>query len=921
MWARLRNKLRFVLRLNRFDQELAEEMDFHREMLEAEKMQQGLGRDVAAASARRQFGNTTLAREYSRDAWLIVWLDTLQADLRYALRTMAGNKTFSALAILSLALGIGANTAIYSLMDWILMRSLPVHDPESLVVMNWHAKIPRPTEGDKQFKVWHAMSGSIYRDSNTGLSADIFPFPVFELLGKSDSLFSSVFAFCPAGRLNVSIKGQAGREGGEYVTGDYFRGLGVTPAAGRLLIADDDRAGAPAVAVISYALSQRRFGTAEAAPGQSILINNVPFTVAGVAPPEFFGVNPAAAPDLYVPMQSTPLLVANPMDSASGKFLDRNYYWLQIMARLRPGVALAQAQAASSPPFHQWVESTASNDDERANLPELTLKEGAGGLDALRRQFSKPLYVLMLLVGLILAIACANIANLLLARAAARRREFALRLSVGASRLRVVRQLLTESVVLASLGGVLGILFAIWGVRFLSLLLASGQSDVVPRAELNWNVLGVAAALSLLTGVVFGLAPALQATRVDVLPALKEIRANWAPSRMRISLSHALVVSQVAMSLLLLFAAGLFVRTLTNLQSVNVGFQSENLLLFQLNARQAGHRGPEMVRFFADLRERLGAIPGVRNVSLSNHALFTAGFSLGEIKVAGTESSAYRLLFVGPEFFTTMRIPVLLGREIEERDHLGSPEVAVVSELFAKTYFGRENPVGQRLTMKNSPDPRDVEIIGVVKDARYGGVKRDLPPVVYMPYDQGALKFVDEMTYAMRTSGYPLAYSNAIREIVHQADARVPVSNLITQEAQIDQAIRQEITFAKLCTAFALLALLIACVGLYGTVSYNVARRTNEIGIRMALGAQRGGVVRMVLREALALAAGGLAIGIAAALGTSRLVASFLYGIKANDPLALAVALIILIIAAVLAAFAPARKASRVDPVAAMRHD
>ncbi len=920
MWARLRNKLRFVLRRNTFERELAEELDFHREMLEAEKMQQGLGRDAAAASARRQLGNTTLAREYSRDAWLIVWLDTLQADLRYALRTIAGNKTFSALAILSLALGIGANTAIYSLMDWILMRSLPVHDAESLVVMNWRAKIPRPTEGDKQFKVWHAMSGSIYSDSKTGLSADIFPFPVFELLRKSDSLFSSVFAFSPAGRLNVSIKGQAGREGGEYVTGDYFRGLGVSPAAGRLLVADDDRAGAPPVAVISFDLSQRRFGTAEAAPGQPILINNVPFTVVGVAPAEFFGVNPAVAPDLYVPMQSTPLLVANPMDSAFGKFLDRNYYWLQIMARLRPGVALAQAQATLAPPFHQWVESTASNDDERANLPDLMMKEGAGGLDALRRQFSKPLYVLMLLVGLILAIACANIANLLLARAAARGREFALRLSVGASRLRVVRQLLTESVVLASLGGVMGILFAVWGIRFLSLLLASGQSDVVPRAELNWNVLGAAAALSLLTGVVFGLAPALQATRVDVLPALKEIRANWAPSRMRISLGPALVVLQVAMSLLLLFAAGLFVRTLVNLQSVNVGFERENLLLFQLNARQAGHRGPEMVRFFADVRRRLGAIPGVRNVSLSNRALFVAGFSLGEIKVAGTESTSYRLLFVGPEFFTTMRIPVLLGREIDERDHPGSPEVAVVSELFARTYFPAENPVGRRLTMKG-PDPRDVEIIGVVKDARYGGVKRDLPPVVYMPYDQGALKFVDEMTYAVRTPGDPMVYANAIRETVHQTDTRVPVSNLITQEAQIDQANRQEITFAKLCTAFALLALLIACVGLYGTVSYNVARRTNEIGVRMALGAQRGGVVRMILREALALTAGGLAIGMAASLGTSRLVASFLYGINANDPLALAVALMTLMTAAVLAAFAPARKASRVDPVAAMRHD
>jgi predicted permease len=845
-------------------------------------------------------------------------LEQLGQDLRYTFRTMTSNRLFTLLAVMSLALGIGANTAIYSFMDWILMRSLPVHDPHSLVVMNWRAKIPRASAG-KPTKVWHSMSGSMYRDPKTGLTAGIFPFPVFDLFRKPDSLFSSVFAFCPAGNLNVTAKGYSDLARSYYVTGDYFRGLGVSPAAGRLLVADDDRARAPAVAVISFALSQRRFGGAEAAPGQSILINNVPFTVAGVTPPEFFGVNPAVVPDLYVPMQTSLLLEADPLLSPGQKFLERNYYWLEIMARLRPGVTLAQAQATLALPFHQWVESTASNDEERANLPELLLKEGAGGLDALRRQFSKPLYLLMLLAGLILAIACANIANLLLARAAARGREIALRLSVGASRPRVVRQLLTESVVLASLGGILGVLFAIWGIRFLSLLLASGQTSFIPGAELNWKVLAVAAALSLLTGVVFGLAPAIQATRVDVLPALKESRANRAPSRLRVSLSQVLVVSQIAMSLLLLFAAGLFVRTLTNLQSVNVGFQRENLLLFQLNARQAGHRGPEMVRFFVDLRKRLGAIPGVLSASLSNGPLFTAGFSL-PIEVAGTRTKETRLLLVGPEFFTTMQIPVLLGRELDERDHFGSPEVTVVSELFAKTYFGTENPVGRRVTMKE-PDPRDMEIIGVVKDARYGGVKRDLPPVVYMPYDQGALKFVDQMTYVVRTSGDPMGYANTIREIIRQADARVPVANVITQAGQIDQAIHQETTFAKLCTAFAILALLIACVGLYGTVAYSVARRTREIGIRIALGAQRSSVVFRVLREVFVLAVAGLAISVPAAIGGSTFVESFLFGMRPNDPPTVALAAVTLLAAALAAGYAPAQKASRIDPMIALRHE
>jgi predicted permease len=407
---------------------------------------------------------------------------------------------------------------------------------------------------------------------------------------------------------------------------------------------------------------------------------------------------------------------------------------------------------------------------------------------------------------------------------------------------------------------------------------------------------------------------------VDVLPALKETRASRTPAGSRAGLTRVLVVSQISMSLLLLFAAGLFVRTLSNLQAVNVGFQRENLLLFQLNARQAGHRGPEMVRFFADLRKRLGAVPGVRGVSLSNDALFTAGFSLDDIKVEGTETKGTQLLFVGPEFFSTMGIPVLRGREIDDRDHGGSPEVAVVSELFARTNFGNENPLGRRLTM-NDPDPRDAEIVGVVRDARYGGVKGDVPPVVYMPYDQGALKFVDEMTYAVRTAGDPLAYANTIRDVVRQADPRMPVAHLVTQSAQIDQAIHQEAAFAKLTTAFALLALLIACVGLYGTVAYGVVRRTGEIGIRMALGAQPSAVLFQVLREVLLLASVGLAISVPAALAGSRLVESFLFGMKGNDPLTIVLAVTILLAAALAAGSVPAWKASRIDPTTALRHE
>ncbi len=767
-------------------------------------------------------------------------------------------------------------------------------------------------------------SDSTHNDPKTGFNGGVFPYAAFELLQKSDSVFSSVFGYYGyPGTLNLAIEGQADVASGEYVSGDYFRGLGVPPAAGRLIAADDDKAGAPAVAVVSYSFSQRRFGDAASAVGQSILINSVPVTVIGVTPPEFFGVDPAALPDCYIPMHANLLLQAGPF-AAADQYLDQNSYWIEIMARLRPGVSIGQIQATLAPQFQQWVLSTATNDGERADLPKLVVKEGAGGLDSLRRQYSKPLYVLLTLVGLILAIACANIANLLLARATARRREMALRLSMGAGRWRVVRQLLTESVLLASLGGALGIVFAKWGIRFLTVLLANGRENFTLRAELNWHVLGMTIALSVLTGVLFGLAPAIQSTRVDVIPALKESRAGalGGPIRhssLHVNLSQVLVVSQIAISLLMLVAAGLFVRTLSNLKTVELGFNRENLLLFQLNARQAGHKDPEIAGFYADLQKRFNTIPGVRNATLSSLPLIGSGSMATLITAAGVQQTVNLVLPVGPSFFTTMQIPILLGREIEERDQPGSPAVAVVNELFAKAAFGDDNPLGQHITLVGPK--RDVEIVGVSNTARYAELKNDNQPIVYIAYSQGAFGPVGQMVFELRTAGNPLTYVDTVREIVHQADARVPLSNVKTQAAQIDQAMSQEIIFARLCTGFAILGLIIACVGLYGTMSYTVARRTNEIGIRMALGAQRGGVIWMVLRQVFVLAAVGLAIGLPITLATSKFVESFLFGMKPDDPIAITVAVAVLIAAAVVAGYAPARRASKIDPMVALRHE
>ena len=911
-WLRRRNK----------QDELREELDFHLAEEAADRQGEGLSREQARWAARRDLGNVTLLQEDTRPLWSWILVEQLAQDVRYGLRTMTKNRTFTALAALSLALGIGANTAIYSFMDSILLRALPVSDPASLVVMKWRSQ-PYTNSGN-QF-VMRSGDGSTFRD-RSGVTAAMFPFPAFERLQEaSRPVLSSLFAYHPAGRVNVMINGESEMASGEYVSGDFFGGVTVSPVAGRLIAADDDRVAAPPVAVISLGYSQRRFGGAAEAAGQPMLINNVAFTVIGVTPSEFFGVDPGAAPEVYVPMRSRLLLEQSPARA----FTDQNYYWVQMMGRLRPGVRLADAQAALEGPFAQWVAPTAANDRERANLPRLRLEEGAGGLDSLRRQYSQPLYVLLAMVGLILAIACANTANLLLARSAARQREIAVRLSLGAGRWRVVRQLLTESVLLASLSGALGVLFALLGIRVLTRLLANGQPGFTLHAELNWPLLAVTLALSGLCGVLFGLAPALRATRPALMPLLKdravsESRGRLRGRRPRVSLTQALVIAQIAISLLLLVAAGLFVRTLTNLHAVSLGFNRDGVLLFEVNAPQAGYPGAKVAGFYSDLRRRFAELPGVRDATLSHASLIRAGRA-HPVTVNGAPTEATRILYTGPRFFTAMQVPMLRGREITEDDHQGTPRIAVVSDLFARANFGDTDPVGRHIevggSMRVDDAPLVFEIVGVAATARYGGLKREIPPVVYVPYAQVPTPVLREMTFALRTDGDPLRHAAAVRRIVHEADARVPVSNLKTLAADIDQTINQEIVFARLCSAFALLALAIACVGLYATMAYAVTRRTNEIGLRMALGAGRGAVIWMVLREVCALAAAGLAIGMSAALGTSRLIESFLFDMQPHDPRALVLAGIVLLAAAFVASYAPARRASRVDPMIALRHE
>ena len=922
MMALLR-RLAWWLRGRRKEDELREELAFHLSEEAAERQASGLQADQARWAAQRDLGNEARVREEARAIWTWRPLEELSQDLRFALRTMFNNRAITIFAVLSLALGIGANTAIYSFMDAILMRSLPVSDPESLVVMTWTAKpfaYGRRAINGSEF-VLHSISGDFISDA-AGASGRIFPFVAFERLQEAATAsFSSIFTYYAAGRLNVRIDGEAELAQALYVSGDFFGGLGVPPTIGRLIHPDDDRAGAASVVVISDGYRQRRFGPTGNAIGRQILINNISFTVIGVTPPGFFGVDPGTTPQLYLPMRSQ--MVLDP--EGPRMRTDPNYYWAGIMGRLRPGVSRAQAETALAAPFAQWVAPTAGNDRERANLPVLKLADGAAGLDSLRRKYSKPLFLLLSIVGLILAIACANTANLLLARAAARRREIAVRLSVGAGRFRLIRQLLTESVLLASISAVLGVAIAVAGMRLLTLLLANGDDTFTLHAALNWRVLLVTLGLAVTCGVLFGLAPAIQSTRPAVMRALKGLPANhsrprrsWMP---RPNLTDGLVVTQIAILLLLLTAAALFVRTLSNLEQIRLGFNPENVLLFELNAPQAGYPADRVATFYSDLRSRLAAVPGVRAATLSNYSLIRAGWAM-PVTIDGTAPPrGTRLLQAGPDFFTTMQVPILQGREIDERDGPGAPPVAVVSDLFARAVFPGQNPLGRHITLGGrNRQPRDVEIVGVAANAQYGGLRYDVPPVAYLALAQMATE-LEQATFALRTDGDPLLLAPVVRQIVRDADARVPVTNVKTQTAEIDQSINQEVVLARLCTAFAVLALVIACAGLYGTMAYTVARRTNEIGIRMALGATRKSVVWMVLRRVIVLAAVGLGISVPIALGSATLIESLLFDTTPHDPRALTMAVVTIAASALLASYAPARRAARIEPTTALRHE
>lgn len=866
-------------------------------------------------------------------------MQTLLQDLRYGFRMLLKTPGLTAIAVLSLALGIGANTALFSIVDSMLLKMLPVKEPKRLVL--FRSVAPR------EFSVG-SYNGNSTRDEAGNRVMTSFAFQSYQRMRAIDSPLSDIFAFGNV-NLNVSADGQADVASGQAVSGNYFIGLGVQPLLGRLLIDEDDKATANPTAVLSYRYWQKRFNGEAAVVGNQINLNNVSFTVIGVTPPGFDGtMDIGSTQDVTIPLACEPQLF---IDRQRSNMSGAGTWWLRLMGRLKPGATAEQAQAQLANAFHQSVSEhraarqaqaqatggNAINNLDPSQYPRLYLDPGAQGEMNSRQYYRPSLYMLLGVVGLVLLIACANVANLLLSRAAGRQKEIGLRLALGASRGRLIRQLLTESVLLSAIGGMLGLLFAVWikdGLLAVNDWGGRGMRALEP--QLDWRVLGFTLGLSLLTGIIFGLAPAWRSTNVDLTPALKDSgRSSSTVSRSL--LSRGLVVVQVALSLLLLIGAGLFVRTLLNLQRVEPGFNTRNLLLFGIQPGLIGYKDEKLVQLYQQMTERLEAVPGVQAVTFSRMTLLAQGSSSRSVFLRSAlaakpdsegrikESGEGYIHQVRENFLTALEIPLLAGRNLQPQDDAKAPRVVVVNQTFANQYFPGENPVGKRFTF-DPQKPDEIEIVGLVKDAKYTRQRDDVPPTAYTSWRQ-ELRSMSGATVEVRTAGDPTAAINAVRQAVRAVDANLPLNNIKTQVEQAEETLRMERLFAKLMTLFGLLAQQLAAIGLFGVMAYAVSQRTHEIGIRMALGADRRDVLRMILRQGMTLVGLGVILGLVGAYVLTKYLESWmnlsrmLFGVKVNDPLTYGVIAVALTLVALLACFIPAWRATKVDPMIALRYE
>ncbi len=837
---------------------------------------------------------------------------TLLQDLKYGLRMLAKNPGFTAVAVITLALGIGANTAIFSLLDAVMLRSLPVRDPAHLAVFEWSARA-NPSYGG-----YSAFEGCYDDGTHPAASGCSFSFPMFKEIRSQAKLFSGVTAFAGPAQLDLSGNGPASMVDGEIVSGEFFQTLGVGAALGRTLEPADDMPTAEPAVVLNYGHWQSRFGGSPSAVGKTIRLNGVLFTIVGVAAPRFNRFSPGKTYDLWLPISAAQRLKIGFMPDLDS---DSNW-WLEVIARVHPGFSLAQAQAAATVFFRDEVLHGLKPMLKPSDNPAITLVPAQKGLVGIRDMLSKPLYVLMAAVGILLLIACANVAGLLLARATTRQKEMAVRLALGAGRGRIGRQLLTESMLLSVAGGALGVGFAYWGAHSLILLVSSaGLEHVYFDLQPDSHVLAFTVAISMITGIVFGLAPAFQGTRVNLTPALKEgggsLSEGGHAGGRRFGLGSGLVVAQVALSILVLAGAGLLVRTLQKLKSINPGFDTRNLLLFGIDPTLSGYKDARIQELYRNLEDRLSSLPGVTSASFSSDTLLSGNLWTEDIQVEGrSDKSAIQanMLSVGPRFFETMRIALLEGRTFTPADISSAEPVAIVNRAFVRSWIHGRNPLGMHF---GGTGPKDVkwQIVGVVDDAKYNSLREQIAPTAYIPLKKGGAHF------ELRTAMNPAALIPGVRRIVNDFDNNLPLFAVRTQTEQVDQLLFGERLIARLSSLFGLLALVLACVGLYGLLSYQVARRTREIGIRMALGAERRDISRFVVGKGITLTLIGAGIGLAGALALTPFLVSLLYGVKPTDPATFVGALLLLTAVAWAACYIPARRATKVDPMVALRYE
>jgi putative ABC transport system permease protein len=891
--------LRRVLNLGRSDRlhrEIDREMSFHiRERVEELRLQ-GLSEDEALAQARRQFGNRTYRAEETRDADIVTWLDSFAGDVRYALRAMRRSPAFSIVAVASLAIAIGANTAIYSLIDAVVLRSLPVPHPEELVQVTM---------------------------SDTDESG-YFTNPLWEQVRDRQTGFTAITAFSER-NFNAADGGEVRRIRGQMVSGEYFRVFGSQPVAGRLFTAADDKRGCEGIAVLGHTFWQNEYAGAPAAVGQAIKLDGKPFQIVGVLAPGFNGPEVGREPQVYAP------LCADRYLRGEQSSLDhRSNWWLRVIGRRHPSVSTEEARSrikaiatasyeATVPP--RWAAADKADYVKRT----LGVREASRGMSGIRDTYSKALIVLMGTVAILLLVACANVANLLLARAAARQREVAIRLAIGAARRRLVRQLLTESAILAGLGAVGGLLLAQWGTRALVSLIATSSSPVALDLALNFRVLGFTALVATVTATLFGLIPAWRGTRISPQAAMKANARGVAEGQARFTIAKSLVVAQVALSLMLLVGAGLMIGSLRNLTTLDPGFRSDGVLIVSADFRRTVSTPEQRATTRLALLERFRSTPGVRSASTAeltplgrsswNDFVYVDGYTPKEPNDAVVWFNE-----VSDGFFTTLGTRLLAGRDFGQADVPGSPKVAVMNEAAATKYFGTDSPLGKVFRTKSGDTFSDpVTVVGIVETAKYQNLRESNSATIYLASSQNSTgpSFI---TMQLRTDGDPVALAPLVKNVFGALDPAISLS-LTPLARQVSSSLQRERMLAVLSGVFGAVALALAMLGLYGVMAYTVARRRNEIGVRIALGANRPRVLRMVLADVIRVVAIGVVIGAGAALASGKLVTSFLYGLEPAEPMVLGLAAVILGAVALTAGLVPAWRASRVDPVTALRED